>query len=506
MTEFCSLPKPLELQLKECRTLPSVPAVVLQVLDICQDENVSIGQVSKVLMRDPALSGKILQVANSPFYGVRSQVKTLERAVTILGINATLSLALSFSLVRNLRNGKGSGFDHHAFWLRCIISAAASRIIGIWANMASREELFLSGLLQDIGMLVLSEAIPEKYGNMISRSQGDHAVLAEMEKAEFGCNHAAISAWLLKRWNLPLNLQLAAAASHGATVGEEKLPIASKCVLLASYIAGIWTQPDTFEATTVARDKAYKIMQMSPEQFENVLKDIARVLPEVTKNLEIDIGNEEFIERVMDQARCALVELSLHANRMIQEIEIQAKRDELTSLANRAYLNEILPQQFNAARERSRPFSVLFIDIDRFKSINDTYGHQGGDSVLVSVARILRSCTREFDIVARYGGDEFVILLASTNEKAALNLSRRIQEVVMGHPHMMDDITKIAVTISVGCATFSEDHTFRSANEIIEAADRCLYVAKTTGRNRVVSFDQLNSCKISSISDCAKAG
>ncbi len=503
MTEFCTLPKSLELQLKACRTLPSMPAVVLQVLDICQDEDVSIGQVSKVLIRDPALSGKILRVANSPFYGVRSQITTLERAVTIMGINATLSLALSFSLVRGLRNGKGSGFDHHSFWLRCIIIAAASRIIGIWANLASRDELFLAGLLQDIGMLVLSEAIPEKYGNIISRSKGDHAVLAEIEKAEFGCDHAAISAWLLKRWNLPLNLQLAAAASHGATVGEEKLPISSQCVLLASYIAAIWTQPDTVEATTVARDRANEIMQMSPEQFEDILNDIARVLPELTENLEINIGGEEFIERVMDQARCALVELSLHANRMIHEIEIQAKRDELTSLANRAYLNEILPQQFNAARERGRPFSVLFIDIDRFKSINDTYGHQGGDSVLVSVARVLRSCTREFDIVARYGGDEFVILLANTNEKATLNLSRRIQEAVMARPHMMEDRKKIAVTISVGCATFSADHAFQSSNEIIEAADRCLYVAKTTGRNRVVSFDQLNSIKIASISNCA---
>ena len=187
---------------------------------------------------------------------------------------------------------------------------------------------------------------------------------------------------------------------------------------------------------------------------------------------------------------------------MIQEIELQAKRDALTSLANRAYLNEILRQQFIAAREMGCPFSVLFIDIDRFKSINDTYGHQGGDFVLISVARVLRSCTRECDVVARYGGDEFVILLADTSEKASLDISRRIQKAVMAHPYMVDDITRIAVTISIGCATYSAEQSFRSANDLIEAADRCLYSAKTTGRNRVVSFDQLNSHQIASI-DCA---
>ncbi|MBN2317805.1 MAG: GGDEF domain-containing protein [Acidobacteria bacterium] len=497
-----SLPEPLKLQLKACRTLPSIPAVVLEVLDICQDEDVSIGQVSKVLMRDPALSGKILKVANSPYYGVRSQVTTLERAVTILGINATLSLALSFSLVRGLQNGRRSGFNHHAFWLRCVISAAASRIIGIWANTANHDELFLAGLLQDIGMLVLSEAIPDSYGEIISLTQENHTLLAEMEKKEYGCDHATVGAWLLKRWNLPLNLQMAALASHGEAVGEEELPVFSKCVMLANYIAAVWTQPDTIEATTAAKDKAEEILQISTEQFEDILNDVAQILPEVTENLEINIGGEEFIDRVMDEARGALVELSLHAHQMIQEIELQAKRDELTSLANRAYLNEILPQQFIAAREMSRPFSVLFIDIDRFKSINDTYGHQGGDSILTSVARVLRSCTREFDVVARYGGDEFVILLANTGEKASLHLSRRIQEAVMVHPHMIDEVTKIAVTISVGCATFSADQPFLSANELIEAADRCLYSAKTTGRNRVVSFNQMNSRNISS-ADCA---
>ena len=500
-----SLPETIQLQLKACRTLPSVPAVVLEVLNICQDEDVSIGQVSKVLMRDPALSGKILKVANSPYYGVRSQVTTLERAVTILGINATLSLALSFSLVRDLRNGKRSGFDHHAFWLRSVISAASSRVIGIWANMANHDELFLAGLLQDIGMLVLSEALSDSYGELISLTKGNHTLLAEMEKKEYGCDHASVGAWLLKRWNLPLNLQMAAAFSHGETAGVEEQTIFSKCVLLANYVTAVWTQPDTVEATTVAKDKAEEILQISPEQFEDILNDVAQVLPEATENLGIDIGDEDFIDRVMDQARGTLVELSLHAQRMIQEIELQAKRDELTSLANRAYLNEILPQQFIASREMGRPFSVLFIDIDRFKSINDTYGHQGGDSILISVARVLRSCTREFDIVARYGGDEFVILLANTSEKAALNLSRRIQEAVMVHPHMIDEVTKIAVTISVGCATFSSEQQFVSANDLIEAADRCLYAAKTTGRNRVVSFDQLNS-RVDPSVDCAQAG
>ena len=499
-----ALPETLINQLKACRTLPSVPAVVLEVLEICQNDTVSIGQIAKILVRDPALSGKVLKVANSPYYGVRSQVTTLERAVAILGINATLSLALSFSLVRGLQEHKTTGFDHHAYWRRSVISAAASRVIGMWANTANYDELFLAGLLQDIGMLVLNEAMPDSYGKLVEGSGENHDLLAEMERQEYGGDHAAVGAWMLQRWNLPLNLQRSAAISHGMDPEEDDLSIFCKCVLLASYIASIWTQTETAAVTSIAREKSRELFQMSAEQFEKVLTDIAQVLPEVTENLEINIGGEEFVERVMDQARSALVELSLHGYRTVHEIELQAKRDELTSLANRAYLNEILPQQFISAQELGRPFSVLFIDIDRFKSINDTYGHQGGDSVIISVARVLRSCTREFDVVARYGGDEFVILLSNINENAAQDLSKRIQEAVMVHPHGMDEETKITVTISIGCATMSVDHPFLSANELIDAADQCLYAAKTGGRNRVVTFDQMNS-QTSSM-NCAQTG
>ena len=134
-----TLPYSLQLSLKACRTLPSMPAVALQVLELCQDDEVSIGKVAKVLVRDPALASKVLRVANSPYYGVRSQVTTIERAITILGINATLSLALSFSLVKGLRASGTSGFDYRIYWRNSAIAATAARVIGAWGYYASRD-------------------------------------------------------------------------------------------------------------------------------------------------------------------------------------------------------------------------------------------------------------------------------------------------------------------------------------------------------------------------------
>jgi len=485
-----SIPENLQIKLKACRTLPSVPAVVLEILDLCQDDGVSIGQVAKALMRDPALSAKVLKVANSAWYGVRSQVTTVERAVTIMGLNATLSLALSFSLVRGLRRPKTAGFDHQVYWKRSVITAAASRVIGHWANAAAPDEMFLGGLLQDIGILVLNEAIPDSYGRLIANAKDDHELLAQLELLDLGSNHAEVGAWLLERWNLPANLQLAVASSHKAKEDRTELPAFSRCVALAGYVACIWTQTAAAAATALAREKSLDLFEMTDSQFEKILDEVAYILPEVTANLDIDIGGEEFIDRILDQARAALVELSLQAYRTAQDLRLQAQRDELTSLANRSFLNEILPQQFASARELGHPLSILFIDIDNFKLINDSHGHRGGDSVLVSVARVLRQCTRGDDLVTRYGGDEFVILLSHTGHKVAADIAQRIRGAVEAHSHTIDEDVSVPVTISIGCATLSADSVFLSADDFVRSADRCLYDAKLGGRNRVVTHSQ----------------
>jgi diguanylate cyclase (GGDEF)-like protein len=481
------LPPSLQQALKACRTLPSVPVVVLEVLELCQDEEICISKVAKVITRDPALSAKVLKVANSPWYGVRAQIKTLDRAVTLLGINATLSLALSFSLVRGLRRSKGARFDHQAYWRRSVIAATASQVVGSFVRAASRDELFLGGLLQDIGMLVLNEAMPRIYGPLVASANGDHAMQVELERKELGADHAQVGTWLLARWNLPDNLQAAVAGSHDSA-GDRRYELFAKAVAAGSRIAEIWTNPNTAGASVSAQIAANSILDIPRDRFEMLLSEVAFELPDVVENLNIDIGGEAFINRLLDQARDALVELNLQAQQQARMMRIQAQRDELTSLSNRAYLNEFLPQEFDVCRQAGQSLTVIFLDIDNFKNINDTQGHQGGDMVLKSVARVLQSSTRNFDTVVRYGGDEFVVLLPNTSEQIALMVSERICAAVAAQPHKVGENKEIPVTISVGCASTTPENQFNSATELLDAADRCLYAAKSGGRNRVVTY------------------
>jgi diguanylate cyclase (GGDEF)-like protein len=459
----------------------------MKIIELCGDEKVSFGQIARVLGRDPALAATVLKVANSAYYWVQSEVKTLDRAVCTLGINTTLSLALSFSFIRVLRKRDKHGFNHSSYWQRSVITAVAARALQTWARSANREELFLAGLLQDIGMLVLSEAIPEKYGPLVSASNRDHRLLIQREKESLTTDHALVGGWLLERWNLPEDLRLSLAFSHGPDANtKSEIDEFIRAAALAGSIAEIWSNPDTVAATANAREASVALLKMSSESFDQAIGETARFLPEATSNLNIDVGGEERITQLLDQAREALVYLNLQVQQQMRQIQNLALRDGLTSIHNRGYLETILPQYFDTARHVKQPLSVIFVDIDHFKSINDSCGHQAGDSVLVAVANILKAAMRASDVVARYGGDEFVCILPNADEQAAQMIGERLRGAIASKPLVVDNELEVSATASFGCATFSDKHPFESTGALLEQADRCLYAAKHGGRNRVV--------------------
>jgi len=159
--------------------------------------------------------------------------------------------------------------------------------------------------------------------------------------------------------------------------------------------------------------------------------------------------------------------------------------DHLTGLANRFYFARIFETEIRRAWNYQQPLSLLFFDLDRFKDINDSWGHAAGDAVLQNIARIARNCTRSSHLVARYGGDEFVVLLPSTNKDQAFqyaeNLRERIAETDIPIQGRNDPVR---LTISGGISMFPGDG--RSTTDLIQAADDTLYEAKKNGKNRIM--------------------
>ena len=479
--ELLEVPRDLLRRLQSCRTLPSVPAVVVQVLDIAGNmDSVGAADMAQVVERDPAMAARILKVANSVRFGTRRDISTVEHAISMLGLAETMNLALSFSLVREFKS-KTSLFDHQQYWRRSVISAVAAAEIGSLFHVANRDELFMAGLINDIGMLALNETLPE-YGRLSASSRGDHSRLIEIERHELQTDHAAVGAWLLQRWGLPERLVCAVRDNHVNKKSDSQL---TNAVALGSRIADIWMNRESIETLGNAANDAEALFSMDHTQFDRLLSRTAEVYPEMIAGLDMDVGDEFEINKLLDQSRSALAEINVQMIREARKLVIQAQRDTLTMLYNRTYLEQNLDNLFSLSVSTDQQMTVIFIDVDFFKEINDTYGHASGDIVLIEVARTIQAAIRNYDIAVRYGGDEFIALLSGAPQDVALYVSERIRSMVADRTYTIDRGVEISATVSVGYATLTPESGIKTAAELLEAADKKLYAAKSGGRNRV---------------------
>ncbi|MEK6537574.1 MAG: sensor domain-containing diguanylate cyclase, partial [Nitrospirota bacterium] len=164
--------------------------------------------------------------------------------------------------------------------------------------------------------------------------------------------------------------------------------------------------------------------------------------------------------------------------------------DPLTSLLNRRYFEERISEEMERSKRHRQPFSLIILDIDDFKVLNDSYGHLCGDEILKTTTNVIRRCVRVIDIAARYGGEEFAIILPTTDKDDAGIIAERIRSEIAGTVCLIKDAgKKLSITVSLGIASFPDDAS--TITELINNADRALYSAKNQGKNRVVSFGDL---------------
>jgi two-component system cell cycle response regulator len=169
----------------------------------------------------------------------------------------------------------------------------------------------------------------------------------------------------------------------------------------------------------------------------------------------------------------------------IRQLEKTAATDALTGLFNRRVFMEALGRKFQSAQRFGRDLSIIMTDLDRFKSINDAHGHHVGDEVLKMFADVLQDSARQVDLVARWGGEEFIILCEETDREGARSVAERIRADLESRVLQLEDGTAVQVTCSLGVAAFPGDASAMQA--LIERADEYLYAAKKAGRNRVAS-------------------
>ncbi|HEY2494579.1 MAG TPA: diguanylate cyclase [Paenibacillus sp.] len=197
----------------------------------------------------------------------------------------------------------------------------------------------------------------------------------------------------------------------------------------------------------------------------------------------------QFVIAIIGGLLAFLITEHIHSsNELLMKLEKRAYTDHLTQLNNLRQFEYSLKNTLSLAKQRGEKLSLLSIDIDHFKSINDTFGHSAGDAVLKQMGQVLLEYSRSFDIVSRNGGEEFTILLLDCPHSHALVIGERIRSSVQSHTFITPDHDILPITISIGVSTYPDTVPDSSGASLVEQADKALYKAKHEGRNRVCSL------------------
>jgi diguanylate cyclase (GGDEF)-like protein len=605
-------------ELKSSQRLPTPSGTALAIMRLLQREDATTQALAQLVQTDPALTGRILRLANAPGIGVRRPVVSIVDAVVLLGANVVRQFALSLSLVGDHQQGRCATFDYKMYWSISLAQATAIQALSAHERTIAPEEAFTLGLLAEVGRLALATVWPEEYGECLQ--QAEDAALLQLERERFAVDHIALSAMLLGDWGFPTVFLDALIQSHALNRVEDERSRAARCarqLAFARKIAGYCLANEDYRAslspeicsmaaahgldanaqvdfllqveaqwrewgkligvaTDLRQTAPVPMARVSKEGLDILLADddalmLARLSKQLTqeghrlairrngdaaleyaleykpqmvitdwrmqpmdglrlcktlralafgKSLYIimltatededalveafEAGIDDYVvkppslkvlnariragqriirlQQELEQDRKEIERFSGELSVANRRLELMAYTDQLTELPNRRYALSRLEQEWETALRFGRPLSVMVLDLDRFKSINDTLGHDIGDQVLAHTAKVMRSAMRACDIVCRLGGEEFLVIALNTDGASALQSGERLrcalekqqpQGMPLPHP----------ITVSIGVAgTLGPRPDWK---DLIKMADQALYQAKQSGRNCV---------------------
>lgn len=605
-------------ELKAAERLPSPSGTALAIMQLVQQHDATVQQVSQLVKVDPALSGRILRFANSAAFGARRPIADIQTAVMMMGMHTVRNFALSLSLISNNSKGGCTGFNYETYWSRSLAMSVSIAAITALEPTVVPAESFTLGLLSDIGSLALATAWSDIYGECFSMAEGEQ--LLALERERFAIDHNALSLMLLADWGFPvifldalkLSFEKRVAGLHRTDqfarqlifarllgnycvadeehrtvlfpglIEEANLHAMDEPALLAfiDELIELWHEwGKLIDVNTDIRQPLLKndanldsalsgldllLVDDDPMMLARLSKQLAAAGNRVAvcrdgnsalkhivehgsqlvitdwrmkpmdgltlckalrastfgKNIYLimlsstededalveafDAGIDDYVTKPISlrvllarlRAGQRIIKLQHELEKESRDIErysaelavanrrlkSMANTDILTGLPNRRYALTRLEQESATALRSNLPLSVLVLDLDHFKSVNDTLGHDVGDKVLAHAAGLMRKTARTNDVVCRLGGEEFLIIAPNTDGITAMLLAERIrgsleknQPQGLALPH--------SITVSIGVA--GSVGAKPSWNELIKYADDALYQVKQANRNGV---------------------
>ena len=496
--------------------LPAPPQAALGIVKACRDQEVGATQLSSIVNQDPRLTVEVLRTVNSAFFGLERKVRSANQAVAVLGNRALRNIALCFAVRDATRAESMKGFDVVDFWEDALRRAVGARYFAGLLGL-DQEEAFTLGLLQEFGIMVMLHVMPGKVSSWpIIRATGmEHRPRVEHEN--FGTSHTHVGWMLARNWGLPEEIGVAIANHHDESPQGLSENVRKLCQVArgAEVLGTVFTARDK----RTSLEFCHQVLTAEPfglttEQVEEVLASVPEQVEAVSATLGLGVKEQASFQGILEQANKQLVEehlsyqeLTLKLQAALEEkerfyhalelanarLEQLAYYDPLTGLSNRRHFEDGFLREIHRHSRTGRPLSVVCMDIDKFKTVNDSYGHPFGDVVLSAIASVLQEVLRATDIKARVGGDEMYLLMPETPGPVGLKTAERVRKAISKLDLSIGD-ARVPVSCSFGGTTWAgrvDSNTTANeiAEQIVKAADVALYESKEKGRDTVTWTD-----------------
>lgn len=481
-----------------CPRLPSLPAIAVRIVELVQDADVSVSDLADTIGNDQALAAKVLRTVNSSFYGLRNPCSTINQAIVMLGLSAVKTLALGFSLVGSAAKSIPEGFDYVSYWRRGLYTGIAARFIAKAAGAGREEECFLGGLLQDVGMIALHQALGSPYGKVLAQTEGDHRKLVGLEIAQLETQHPDIGSLLARRWKLPEELVMPIKYHERPTAAPaEHLGIA-RAVGLGNIASDVLTAAEPAGPLTRFYARAEQWFGLTAEASDKILKQIAQAARETAQLFQLDIGAGPDAGAILAQAHQRLLSMTITEEPEPPEPAREGEpaqpthptTDPLTGLPSRYRFDQAMIANFEQSCAGGGPLSLALFDIDGLATINTVHSRQTGDATIAAVGTRLRGAFGPAGAtVYAYGPGRFGALLPRTDRAAATRAAeqarRRIHASPLALPPGEAAVTSLNVSVSVGltCMDAAKGSRFADSAEMLRLTEQALMAAKGAGRN-----------------------
>jgi len=250
--------------------LPEIPSIAYELQEVIENPMSSAEHIAQVVSKSPSLTAVLLRIVNSSFFCLPSKISTVSHAVSLIGTQEISVLALGISVFSIFKNIPKETIDMHSFIGHSLLCGLLSRVFAAHKNVPQTEQLFVSGLLHDLGRLILYIYFPDESRNVLARSRNSNKLLHEEEKEYLGCDHAQLGVQLMKQWNLPLILENNVLYHHSPSEAQQTVP--ATIIHLADIIANSLGIGSSGEKFIPSLDyNAWENFEISPSSFETII-------------------------------------------------------------------------------------------------------------------------------------------------------------------------------------------------------------------------------------------